>query len=239
MSNNFDFENTQVQKELTGGSFVKGESTLIAAGPPFMKDFSATDISAGTITDAPDFLGDTTGNGFNNGILGGAPIFPIGVIENANISQNKSLRRLAEIGSKRFHFVNGRTMASMSIARVLFNGPSLLRVLYAYMGSAAFDNKFGIEPLLANNSHATDANILSAPGYKDFFVNLDSSMFDMPFGLMFYMEDSQKKPYGAFYCTECYINTHQFNIGASTDVIAEGVTIQFDRLIPIDTGPTV
>jgi hypothetical protein len=55
---------------------------------------------------------------------------------------------------------------------------------------------------------------------------------------MFYMEDSKKTPYGAFYCTECYINAHQFNIGASSDVIGEAVTIQFDRALPIGIGDT-
>lgn len=229
----FDFENSQVQKDLSGGSFVKGESTLIAAGPPFLKDFTSTDVELGTINAGVDF-GATTGDYK----VGGAPIFPIGIIENANISQSKSLRRIAEVGSKRFHFVTGRTMSSMSIARILFNGPSLLRVLYAYMGQAAFDGDLDVENLIPDNVNVTDAKIISAPGYKDFFVNLDSSMFDMPFGLMFYMEDSQKGVYGAFYCTECYINTHQFNVGASSDVIAEGVTIQFDRIVPINVNAT-
>ena len=235
MSQAFDFENSQVQKDLTGGSFVKGESTLIAAGPPFLSDFGQGDVGSGTITTGLTG-GALNNNEFKEFSVGGAPIFPIGVIENANISQSKSLRRIAEVGSKRFHFVTGRTMSSMSIARILFNGPSLLRVLYAYMGAAAFSElgDLGITDLL--DTPGGTAGIESAPGYNDFFVNLDSSMFDMPFGLMFYMEDSQKGVYGSFYCTECYINTHQFNVGASSDVIAEGVTIQFDRIIPINTG---
>jgi hypothetical protein len=234
----FDFENSQVQKDLSGGSFVKGESTLIAAGPPFLKDFSDTNVALGTITSGLDTDGLGGDGGFKDYEVGGAPIFPIGIIENANISQSKSLRRIAEVGSKRFHFVTGRTMSSMSIARILFNGPSLLRVLYAYMGQDAFSSTLDVTNLIPDNTSVTDANIISAPGYKDFFVNLDSSMFDMPFGLMFYMEDSQKGVYGAFYCTECYINTHQFNVGASSDVIAEGVTIQFDRIVPINVNAT-
>lgn len=242
MSDFFDFENNQVQKELTGASFVKGESTLIAAGPPFLNSFvGSTVVDKGIVLNGAPGAGSATPGGFMSARMGGIPVFPMGVIENANIAQSKSLRRIAEVGSKRFHFVTGRTLSQLSIARVLFHGPSLLRVLYAYMGSDRFSEigASNFTPLLDSaDNRNDDIAILSAPGYKDFFINLDSSMFDMPFGLMFYMEDSRKNPYGAFYCTECYIQTHQFNVGASADVIAEGVTIQFDRAIPIDIGAT-
>jgi hypothetical protein len=129
----------------------------------------------------------------------------------------------------------------MSIARVLFHGPSLLRVLYAYVGHNQSDtlrnSEMKYNTLLAE-SERDDIRLHSVPGYADLFMNLDSNLFDNPFGMMFYMEDAKKNPYGAVYCTECYIQTHQFNVGASADVIAEGVTIQFDRAVPIDISAT-
>jgi hypothetical protein len=235
MTSTFDFENNHVQKELTGASFVKGETTLIAAGPPFLSAFTAFNIEDGVENDF--HIHPESGSTLNQARLGGIPVFPIGVIENANIGQSKQLRRIAEVGSKRFHFVTGRNLAQMSLARVLFNGPSLLRVLYAYVGKENFSNNANMSTLL-DNPQSEDIKILSDPGYADFFINLDSSLFDVPFGLMFYLEDAKKKPYGAYYCTECYIQTHQFNVGASADVIAEGVTIQFDRAVPIEIGAT-
>ena len=236
----FDFENNQVQQNLTGSSFVKGETTLIAAGPPFLSAFGAgiKDVGLG-ITKKVGQGAAAAAGGYQTADIGGVPVFPMGVIENANIAQSKSLRRIAEVGSKRFHFVTGRTMSQMSIARVLFHGPSLLRVLYAYVGPGDEDPiRKHFDPLLTVvGDFDDDVTVLSMPGYRDFFINLDSSLFDNPFGLMFYMEDAKGKPYGATYCTECYIQTHQFNVGASADVIAEGVTIQFDRAVPIDVKP--
>ena len=233
MSEFFDFENNHVQKELTGASFVKGETTLIAAGPPFLSDLTSADVTKGEYRPQPPQVTQNIGSKFNTAKLGGTPVFPIGVIENVNIGQSKQLRRIAEVGSKRFHFVTGRNLAQMSIARVLFNGPSLLRVLYAYVGASNFNNSSNMSTLL-NRAGTTDIKIMSDPGYADFFINLDSNLFDVPFGLMFYSEDAKGNPYGAHYCTECYIQTHQYNVGASADVIAEGVTIQFDRVVPID-----
>lgn len=242
----FDFENNQVQRELTGANFVKGETTIIAAGPPFLNYMDITNmISPGAqpISRAQN-QASARKPYFGAADLSGVPVFPIGVIENANIVQQRQLRRVAEIGSKRFHFVSGRTLGSISISRVMFHGPSILRVLYAYASPArfTFGNSDTIGQLLGPNADSLfssgidDSKIVSAPGYADFFMNLDSSLFDFPFGIMFYMEDNKRQAYGAFYCQEAHINAHQMNIGASATVIAEGVTIQFDRVIPINIG---
>jgi len=244
-SSAFDFENNQVQRELLGSNFLKGETTIIAAGPPFLNFMGITNnISPGSggesrRTDVP-----SPGRPyFGAADLGGVPVFPIGVIENANIVQQRQLRRIPEIGSKRFHFVSGRTAGQITISRVMFHGPNLLRVLYAYINPDRFTNASGsIGELLGNNADSLyssgldNAKILSNPGYADFFVNLDSTLFDYPFGLMFYFEDNKREPYGAFYCEEAHIAAHQMNIGASTTVIAEAVTIQYDQLVPIDLG---
>lgn len=242
MTSQFDFENSQVQKELLGSSFVKGETTIIAAGPPFLNYMGLVDY--GVLGQPNNFVfgSEATSNAAFRGAaaMGGVPIFPIGVVENANLGSVRELRRIAEIGSKRFHFVSGRTRSQVSIARVLFHGPSLLRVLYAYVDRERFDIGGKWSSLLTEADRLfpdiDNTKITKAPGYADFFCNLDSPLFDIPFGLLFYMEDSKGQPYGAFYCKEAYINSHQMNIGASATVIAEGVTVQFDEMVPIDVG---
>lgn len=242
MASSFDFETSQVQKELIGSSFVKGETTIIAAGPPYLNYMGLVDYGILGSNNNFTFDGSPDESSAFRGAarLGAVPIFPIGVIENANLSSVKQLRRIAEVGSKRFHFVNGRTINQLSIARVLFHGPSLLRVLYAYVDKRRFETggKFGqlLESADLLYDEIDDTKVVHTPGYADFFTNLDSNLFDIPFGLMIYMEDSKGNPYGAFYCSESYIQTHQMSIGASATIIAEAVTVQFDRVIPIDIG---
>jgi len=57
-------------------------------------------------------------------------LIPIGLVENANIQQNKALQQLFEIGSRRPFFIPGRHQIQASLSRVMFNGPSLLKALY-------------------------------------------------------------------------------------------------------------
>lgn len=57
--------------------------------------------------------------------------FPIGLLENVTIAQNKELRQLFEIGSRQSYFLPGRTFVQVNLTRVVFNGPSLLKAINA------------------------------------------------------------------------------------------------------------
>jgi hypothetical protein len=57
------------------------------------------------------------------------------VLENVGLSQSKQLQRLFEIGSSRSYFIPGRVIGSITLGRVLYHGPSLLKVLYAHGSS--------------------------------------------------------------------------------------------------------
>ena len=119
--NNWDFHNHHVQEELLGGEFVSAETTLIAAGPPRLSDIAPS--------------GDQTIDTQDEGDM----VFPIGVLENVGMSQSKQLQRIFEIGSSRSYFIPGRTIGSLTLGRVLYHGPSLLKVLYAHYKQSAAD----------------------------------------------------------------------------------------------------
>ena len=67
----------------------------------------------------------------------------------------------------------------------------------------------------------------------DFYINLASDLFDQPLGLMIYLRDAQDEAYGAFYLEDTYLQAHSFNINASSVLVAEGVSAQYDKLVPI------
>lgn len=122
----WDWANKHVQPrdQISESRFINGATVLISAGPPRLS--GASD---------PNFIGPAAPD---SGSAGGGSVavdnivFPIGVCLDANISQQRALQRLYEIGSDRSYFIQGRSAGGISLNRVLFNGANILRVLYAY-----------------------------------------------------------------------------------------------------------
>lgn len=234
--NNWDFHNYHVQSELLGGEFISAETTLIAAGPPRLSDVVGGDAQTqGPIDTAAE----------------GDMVFPIGVLENVGISQSKQLQRIFEIGSSRSYFIPGRVVGSLTIGRIMYHGPSLLKVLYAYYkqnaGNIRFMNgdnatvtKNGIElpnpnktllklEALQNELHRVKYN----PGYDDLWLNLGSDIFNQPTGLCLYFRNQNDTTIGAVYLEECYIQGHQLSISSGSVLVMEGASLQYDRIVPI------
>lgn len=237
--NNWDFHNHHVQAELLGGEFVSAETTLIAAGPPRL-----TDITGGPTAD----------DGTIDTIDEGDMVFPIGVLENVGLSQSKQLQRIFEIGSSRSYFIPGRTIGSVTLGRVLYHGPSLMKALYAHYKQSAADAPFqfnhkgrgatinvgGVQvpdpnatllelPTLQQQLHRVKYN----PGYDDLWLNLASDIFNQPTGLAIYFRNQLDMTVGAVYLEECYIQGHQLSISSGSVLLMEGVSLQFDQIRPI------
>lgn len=236
--NNWDFHNHHVQEELLGGEFVSAETTLVAAGPPRL-----TDITGGTAATS-----DNTVNTVDEGDM----VFPIGVLENVGLSQSKQLQRIFEIGSGRSYFIPGRTVGSVTLGRILYHGPSLLKVLYAHYkqtaaapylmnkGKGATIDQSGLtvpDPnatllelaALQDELHRVKQN----PGYDDLWLNLASDIFNQPTGLCLYFRNQMDVTVGAVYLEECYIQGHQMSISSGSVLVMEGASAQFDQVRPI------
>jgi hypothetical protein len=230
--NNWEFHNHHVQQELLGGEFVSAETTLVAAGPPRLSDITGSNNTLDTADE-------------------GDMVFPIGVLENVGLSQSKQLQRIFEIGSSRSYFIPGRTVGSITLGRVLYHGPSLLKVLYAHYKQTQGDFSLmgdssptitvaGVEvpnpnrtllnlPALQSELHRVRFN----PGYDDLWLNLASDIFNQPTGLALYFRNQMDVTVGAVYLEECYVQGHQMSVSSGSVLVMEGVSLQFDNIVPI------
>jgi hypothetical protein len=196
--------------------------TVVCAGPPRLSQVGG-----------PEFLGAalSAGSGTEDMLA-----YPIGVIQNFNLSHNMQLSRIFEIGSVRSYFIPGRVMGQIGLGRVLYHGPSLLRVLYAYY-TDIIPPTF-IDPVFSNVGAATVANphdVIIPPGYENIFLNLASDLFTQPVGLLLLMKDSNEDTLGAGYFESCYIPNHSISTDAMGTLIQEQAGVQFERLVPVNT----
>lgn len=243
--NGWDWHTKHVEQALQQGEYVSAETILIAAGPP---RFDQVAFAKGASSDKSKST--QNGNEIGASQASGA-VYPVGLIENFGLSQNKQLQRLFEIGSKKSYFVPGRNIASFSLGRVLFWGPSILRVLYAYYPNSKIilaNGAMGDEPSNKDGVSVGGAaenlpKIVNAPGTvmgtdpnrkSSFYINLASDLFNQPLGLMIYMKDVRDQIFSAFYLEDCYIQAHQLNLNASSVLVAEGVSGQCDSVVPVD-----
>lgn len=227
-----------VQGGLRPGNFISSQFAVLCAGPPFLRN-----------------LGGVQGN------LGAAqslPVYPLGIVQQFSLGQNKNISRFFEIGSDRSYFISGRSMGQVSLGRLSFHGPSLLRALYAYYNTenssepnsykvrSLFDtsagaNPFGVAPFRngqANKEAQLDVgaplhSVKIPPGYDNFFINLASDLFSQPMGLLFVLKDNEENTYGAFYLEQCYVPSHSMGFDAQGLIVSESVAIQYERLVPV------
>lgn len=239
---NWDFAQKHVQQNLVGGDFVGSHSTIICATAPRMED----------LVDSANFTNNIGESATED--LGSTIAIPIGVIDSSAVQQDRQLAQIYEIGSKRSYLMSARTATSMSINRVLYKGPNLLRMLYAYYpevaaqsvitqdagnilydnnkhdGSSHGGNPISLDPYLIGT---LPSDIKDAPGYNNFWLNLGSDIFSQPYGLILFMKDNNQSDVAAVFLEECYIQNHGFQISANSVVMAESVSIRCERIVPI------
>jgi hypothetical protein len=161
-------------------------------------------------------------------------VYPVGVTQNLNLSHNRQFSRIFELGSERSYFIPGRTIGQLGLSRILYDGPSILRVLYAYYQDLLPET---IVPAMFPNIGAAAIpnphNVIVPPGYENFYVNLASDLFTQPIGLMVVVKNNNIDTYGAFYLESCYVPNHTFAVDAQGVIIQESVAVQFEQAIPI------
>lgn len=224
----WDFFNRNVQSGLLEGRYLNAAFTMIAAGPPRL-------AALGASTDPNET----------------AVAFPIGVIQNFNVGQSSQVLRLFEIGSERSYFIRGRTMGTLGLGRVMYHGPSLLRVLYAYVSGTATNGTSEIESLYGGaeaqigqlnttkNEKGKGNRYNNNPGNENIWLDLASDVFSQPVGLMILMRDSNNDTVGAFYFEYCQITNHGFAADSGGTILSENVSIMFERAVPISAVDVV
>jgi hypothetical protein len=234
---------SHVQGGLRQGNFLNGQFVLLCAGPPNLQD-----IGAGN---AVDELGGGTKD----------VAFPIGLTQNIAITQNKAISRIFEIGSERSYFITGRTVGQLSLSRVMYHGPSLLRCMYAYYTTSAndpgtydVDQLFPSEGVSNENFPFTDSasgsplgespsslvrvknglhGVRYPAGFDNVFLNLASDLFAQPIGLLLIFRDNEENDVASVYLEQCYVPTHSLALDSQGLIIQESIGIQYERIIPI------
>jgi hypothetical protein len=217
-----------VQEGMQDGKFLNAGFTLLCAGPPRLAGLAGV---IGNVNTQADALGSALASGSG---LADQMVYPIGVIQNVNLSHNRQFSRIFEVGSERSYFISGRTVGQLSISRILYHGPSLLRVMYAYYIDAA--GSITVPALFPNAGVGQTPNphdVVIPPGYDYLFVNLASDLFNQPIGLMMYVRDSNQETYGAVYLEGCYIPNHTWATDAQGVLIQESAAVQFERAVPV------
>jgi hypothetical protein len=222
---NWDFFNSNVQSGLLEGRYMNAAFTLVAAGPPRLAATVAGGVSALQGVEGEDLPGDLA--------------YPIGVLQSINLGINSQWLRLFEIGSERSYFVRGRTQGQVGLGRIMYHGPSLLRVLYAYLDGLAPGAQF--ESLYPNAQKAKlNTNTLLKesyalpPGYENMWMDLASDVFSQPMGLMIYFRDSNEDTVGAFYLEYANVANYGFSTDAGGTILSEQASILYERIVPID-----
>lgn len=152
---------------------------------------------------------------------GAANMLAIGMLQAVNFTQTKPTQPMMAIGSGRSFYVSGKSQTQWTMGRLFVNGRNLLRVLYhnAIQG--------GIDPSQFDDI-ATDT---SATG-KKYFINLDSELFLVPFGMGTVFRDKMHGFCGGFYGELMMISSYAIGWNAGQNLVLENVSGMADRLLP-------
>lgn len=199
------FQENHVERHMDNAAYEAAhpDDTLVLAGPP-----RKSSVNGGTGT------GPNAGDGKDIGSL-----LAIGMLQSVQFTQSKPTQPMMAIGSGRSFFVSGKAQTQWNIARLFVNGRNLLRVLYHNAVAAKVDvSKFDDQAATANNSQ--------------YFINLDSELYYVPFGLAAFFRNKAHDAVGGFYCELSMINSYAVGMTAGQNMILENVSGMADRLLP-------
>lgn len=148
-------------------------------------------------------------------------LLAIGMLQSIQFTQTKPTQPMMAIGSGRSFFVSGKAQTQWTIARLFVNGRNLLRVLYH---NAV---KSGIQVQNFDDPAAKSAN-------SNYFINLDSELYYVPFGLAAFFRNKAHDLVGSFYAELSMLNSYAIQANAGQNMILENVSGLADRLLPLE-----
>ncbi len=208
-----------VQAGMVDGAYANAGFTLLAAGPPRLANIGGAASFAQAISGGPQA----------NQI-----VFPLGLIQNFNLSHTRQFSRIFEIGSERSYFIAGRTIGQIGLGRIYYHGASLLRILYAYYQDLVPPTL--VPPMFPNAGSLAMSNphdVVIPPGYENIYVNLASDLFMQPIGLLMYVRDINLNTLAAVFFEACYLPNHSWATDSQGVLIQESAAVQFERAVPV------
>ncbi len=152
-------------------------------------------------------------------------LLPIGMLQTFQVTSQKPTQPMAAIGSGRSYFVSGKSQSTWRIGRLFCNGRNLLRVLYHNVVAAGINPARFDDPAAYDFAAGTDK-------LANMFINLDSELFYIPFGLAAIFHDKTRSQLGGFYAELSMLNTYTLGFTAGQNMLMEDVGGMCDRLLP-------
>lgn len=150
---------------------------------------------------------------------GPGSILAVGMLQTFQVASQKPTTPVMAIGSGRSFYVSGKSQTSWRIGRLFCNGRNLLRVLY----HNAVTNGVQVQNFDDKAAGAATDN---------FFINLDSELFYIPFGMGAFFKDKMHDIIGGFYAELAMLTTYSLTFSVGQNMIMEDVGGLCDRLLP-------
>ena len=147
-------------------------------------------------------------------------LMAIGLQQGFQFNSQKPTQPMQAIGSGRTFFVSGKSQTTWRIGRLFCNGRNLLRTLYhnAVAGGVPVQ-EFDDSPVAQD---ATDM----------YYLNLDSELYLVPFGIASIFRDKIKNLIGAVYLELCMVQSYGVGFNPGQAMILEDVNGMCDRVLP-------
>ncbi len=153
--------------------------------------------------------------------VGRLGLHAIGMLQNLSIQSSAPVMPVMGLGSGRSFFLRGKSQSNWSMQRTLINGRNLLRAL---MHNA-------VEAGINVDQFDDPAAFEGAPN-SQFFINLDSELYYIPFGIAIIMRTKSRTLVASCYLELCIINSWGMAYAAGQNMVAESVTGLCDRILP-------
>jgi hypothetical protein len=151
---------------------------------------------------------------------GWASLLAIGMMQGFQFTSQKPTQPLQAIGSGRVYFVSGKSQTTWRIGRLFCNGRNLLRVLYHNAVAGGVPVHDFDDPAAVNSPEDM------------YYINLDSELYYVPFGLCSIFRDKIKDLIGAVYLELCMVQTYGVGFNAGQQMVMEDVSGMCDRVLP-------
>jgi hypothetical protein len=152
-------------------------------------------------------------------------LMALGMFTTFALSSSAPVQPMMAIGSGRSFYVRGKSQSTWNIQRVMINGRNLLRALY--------HNAVEVNGL--NPDKFDDPAAPAGQPRSQFFINLDSELFYIPFGMAIVMRTKSRTLVASCYLELSLINSYGLQIGAGQAMIMEAVSGLCDRVLPFNT----
>ncbi len=212
---------------IDGRKFASSKAFLIAAGPSTLGSGDQTGF---------DIKGEITSLSSKKGFTN---LIPLGLVQQVGFAQQQQVFRIFEAGSRESYLIPGRENNRLTLNQVMYHGNNLLKALYLN------------SPHTANWTTNIKGGASARPAFdadQAMWWNLKSVIFETPIGIYLRMSsldgdaDGNKgnvqpngdtNVMGGVYLEGCIIDSHNINVDANQVLIAENVSLQWTRTVPV------